>query len=198
MPTVITHPAVAASLVPFFRPAVPQKRWWFLGAAFTVVPDLDWIGFRYGIHYGDFLGHRGFTHSFVFAALLALAALPFASARRLPLFLYLFLCAASHGVMDAFTDGGLGVAFFAPFNKERFFFPWRPIVVSPIGISRFFNADSLAVLRSELVWVIGPSVMLFLLGSLMKVVRGPNNSFQGTRHVHLWLAALGAIVLARP
>jgi hypothetical protein len=26
----------------------------------------------------------------------------------------------------------------------------------------------------------------------------PNNSFQGTRHAHLWLAALGAIVLARP
>jgi hypothetical protein len=26
----------------------------------------------------------------------------------------------------------------------------------------------------------------------------PNNSLQGTRHAHLWLAALGAIVLARP
>jgi hypothetical protein len=25
-----------------------------------------------------------------------------------------------------------------------------------------------------------------------------NNSLQGTRHAHLWLAALGAIVLARP
>lgn len=26
----------------------------------------------------------------------------------------------------------------------------------------------------------------------------PNNSLQGTRHAHLWFAALGGIVLARP
>jgi len=37
----------------------------------SVIPDLDAIGFRFGIHYGDFWGHRGFTHSLIFAALLA-------------------------------------------------------------------------------------------------------------------------------
>ena len=36
-----------------------------------MIPDIDVIGFRFGIHYGDFWGHRGFTHSLVFAALLA-------------------------------------------------------------------------------------------------------------------------------
>jgi membrane-bound metal-dependent hydrolase YbcI (DUF457 family) len=33
------------------------------------------------------------------------------------------------------TDGGLGIAVFAPFSSHRFFFPVQPIPVSPIGIS---------------------------------------------------------------
>ena len=39
---------------------------------------------------------------------------------------------ASHGVLDALTDGGPGVAFLAPFDDTRYFFPWRPIRVSPL------------------------------------------------------------------
>ena len=45
-----------------------------------------------------------------------------------------------------------GVAFFAPFNNTRFFFPWRPIEVSPIGLS-FFSTRGMAVLLSELIWI---------------------------------------------
>jgi len=52
------------------------------------------------------------------------------------------------------------VAFLAPFDDRRFFFPFRPIQVSPIGIARFFSARGLAVLRSELVWVWLPSALL--------------------------------------
>jgi len=33
---------------------------------------LNVIGFRFGIRYADFWGHRGFAHSLLFAALLAL------------------------------------------------------------------------------------------------------------------------------
>jgi inner membrane protein len=44
---------------------------------------------------------------------------------------------ASHGILDAMTDGGLGVAFFSPFDDTRCFFPFRPIKVSPIGLSFF-------------------------------------------------------------
>jgi inner membrane protein len=58
---------------------------------------------------------------------------------RFTLFTYLFLATASHGVLDAMTDGGLGVAFFSPFDNRRYFLPWRPIVVSPISIARFFS-----------------------------------------------------------
>ena len=63
---------------------------------------------------------------------------------------YLFLAAASHGLLDARTDGGLGVAFFSPFHQDRYFLPWRPIRVSSMGVSRFFTGRGLAALPSEL------------------------------------------------
>ena len=66
--------------------------------------------------------------------------------------LVFLLATASHGLLDALTDGGLGVAFFAPFSDARYFFPWRPIAVSPIG-ARFFSARGAAVLISEFVWL---------------------------------------------
>ena len=165
MPTVFTHPVVALGLAPFFRDKLPGKRWIGIGALCTMLPDLDTVGFRLGIEYGDLLGHRGLSHSFAFAAVLALALSVFARGRRGPAFVYLFLCTASHGLLDALTNGGLGVAFFAPFDPTRYFLPWRPIAVSPIGAG-FFSARGLAVLRSELLWVWLPAAMLHLAGTL--------------------------------
>ena len=84
----------------FYRPEIP-KRVWAAGVLCSVIPDLDAIGFRFGIHYGDFWGHRGFTHSLVFAALLAgtVALATFwrgaAGIGRWTLFGYLFLATAS-------------------------------------------------------------------------------------------------------
>ena len=132
----------------------------------SVIPDLDVIGFDFGIRYGDFWGHRGFTHSIVFAALLAAAAVGIAFRSALPsigrfsLWLYFFLATASHGLLDAMTDGGLGVAFFAPFDNRRYFLPWTPIRVSPIGIGRFFTARGLAVIQTELLWIWIPVALL--------------------------------------
>lgn len=159
MPTVFTHPVVALGLAPFFRGRLPGRRWIAAGALLTVLPDLDTIGFRFGIHYADLLGHRGLTHSITFAAVAALALAALARERRAPLFAYLFLCALSHGVLDAFTDGGLGVAFFAPFDDTRYFFPWRPIVVSPIGRD-ILSHWGLRTIVSELVWVWTPTLAL--------------------------------------
>ena len=51
------------------------------------------------------------------------------------------------------TDGGLGVAYFAPFSNARYFLPWRPILVSPISVAGFFDARGLRVLASEAVWI---------------------------------------------
>ncbi|NIM12838.1 MAG: hypothetical protein GTO45_29905 [Candidatus Aminicenantes bacterium] len=46
---------------------------------------------------------------------------------------------ASHGVLDAFTNGGLGIALLSPFDTTRHFSPWQPIEVAPIGIWAFFS-----------------------------------------------------------
>ncbi|HKN75179.1 MAG TPA: metal-dependent hydrolase [Candidatus Acidoferrum sp.] len=149
----------------FYRPGTP-KRVWLLGAACSVIPDLDVIGFHFGVHYGDFWGHRGFTHSILFAALLATLAFLLAFRQAVPglsrfaLWTFFFLATASHGLLDAMTDGGLGVAFFSPFNNARYFLPWTPIRVSPIGVTSFFSHRGLEVIQSELIWVWLPAALL--------------------------------------
>jgi inner membrane protein len=57
------------------------------------------------------------------------------------------------------TDGGLGVALFAPFDNTRIFFPWRPVEVSPIGTG-FFSQRGLAVVESEALWIWLPSLVI--------------------------------------
>ena len=66
---------------------------------------------------------------------------------------------ASHGVLDAMTDGGIGVALLAPFDTRRYYLPWRPIVVSPLGLRPFLSAWGMAVLASEAVWVWLPAAL---------------------------------------
>ena len=169
----------------FYRPEVP-KRVWMAGVLCSVIPDLDSIGFRFGIHYGDFWGHRGFTHSLFFAVLLSGAVAAILSRREklgiglFALFAYLFLATASHGVLDAMTNGGLGVAFFSPFDNTRYFLPWRPIHVSPIAVHRFFSARGFAILQNEAVWIWIPAI---LFASLVLALRrgGEENSAQNGR-----------------
>jgi inner membrane protein len=80
----------------------------------------------------------------------------------------LFLSTLSHGILDALTSGGLGVAFFAPFDNSRYFFPWRPIRVSPISVSGFFSSRGLQVLRSELQWIWLPAALVTMLLTLLR------------------------------
>jgi len=159
-----SHAVAALSLgTCFYRPGV-SKRVWLAGAVCSVIPDLDVVGFRFGIRYGDFWGHRGFTHSLVFAALFTAVVLFVCFRRgapglgRFPLTAYLFLATASHGVLDAMTNGGLGVAFFSPFDNTRYFLPWRPIRVSPLSVGRFFSPQGYLILKSELLWIWLPAV----------------------------------------
>src|SRR5262249_33852605 len=78
--------------------------------------------------------------------------------------LYFFAAAASHGLLDAMTNGGLGVAFFAPFSDTRYFFPWRPILVSPISLHVFFGYHRVPVMWGELRSVLLPSSLLVPAG----------------------------------
>ncbi len=170
MASAISHAAAALALGALFRWNRPPLRYWAAGVFCAVVPDADSIGFALGIHYGDLWGHRGLSHSLLFAALLAplLAFTLFredmragnASARKIRLCAYLFLAAASHGLLDAITNGGLGVAFLSPFDATRYFFPFRPVEVSPINVARFLRGRGLDVLASELKWIILPALAL--------------------------------------
>jgi inner membrane protein len=155
----LSHPAAALGLAPWLRQSPGRlRRLVLLGAICSVLPDLDVVGFRFGIRYQDPFGHRGLTHSIAFAAALAAGAwfLLRASSAAYPgpaAFTYLFFCAASHGFLDGMTDGGLGVAYFAPFSNERFFLPWRPIPVSPLSVAGFFGSRAISILESEALFV---------------------------------------------
>src|SRR5919206_2758746 len=160
MASAFTHAFVAIAIGKTYTGAARPWRFWVLSAVCAVVPDVDVLGFAFGVHYGDMLGHRGLTHSLAFAFVLAVivVALAFRERRAFTrgwwaLVAYFFVVTASHGVLDALTNGGLGVAFFAPFSNARYFFPWRPVMVSPIGMAEFFSRWGLEVIRSEFVWL---------------------------------------------
>lgn len=143
-----------------------------------MVPDLDTIGFRFGVPYDDMLGHRGLSHSILFALLLGGVAAWALRARERQTrwqvaWLYLFLATMSHGILDAFTNGGHGVAFFAPFSNARYFFPLHPIRVSPIG-SRFFSAKGFLVLKSEAAWIWMPSAIFAVVMWFSHKIRARN------------------------
>ena len=168
MASAFSHAIVALAMGKAFQNKELSWRELLLGALCSVAPDLDVIGLYFGIQYGDVWGHRGLTHSVVFAALLAgsLVALWYRgkpAAAMTWLFLYFVICTASHGVLDAMTNGGLGVAFFSPFDTTRYFFPVRPVLVSPIGVSEFFSAYGVRILASEAIWIWLPSYAAFVV-----------------------------------
>ncbi len=168
MASAFAHAVVALTMGRAVHGHLMNRRTLALGVACSILPDVDVIGFALGIDYGAVWGHRGITHSLLFAALVS-AALTGVCYRGRPsvvmgaVGLYLFLCTASHGVLDALTNGGLGVAFFAPFENNRYFLPVRPVLVSPIGMQEFFSGYGLRVLGSEAVWIGLPSTVLCLL-----------------------------------
>jgi inner membrane protein len=77
-------------------------RFWGLIIVCSILPDIDSIGFLMGVPYESLWGHRGITHSLIFAAILALClSTPFSSVFRRPLVLavLLFVVTASHGIL---------------------------------------------------------------------------------------------------
>lgn len=120
-------------------------------AALAMLPDADVIAFKLGIPYSAPWGHRGATHSLVFAALVALGAMGLAPLFRLPpwrMGLLSLIAVGSHGLLDSLTDGGLGAALLWPFSDERLFAPVRPLPVAPIG-TRMFSSRGLYVVVVE-------------------------------------------------
>jgi inner membrane protein len=169
MPTALTHVAAGAGLGALLAPPAAPAGYYILCAALALLPDADVVTFRLGIPYASWCGHRGFSHSFALAFLAACAAGGLAAdwlgLSWLALLGPFFAVIATHSLLDALTNGGCGVALFAPFDSRRYFFPWRPIQVSPIGWG-VFSRWGWRALRSELVWVwlpLGAAVCLTLV-----------------------------------
>ena len=174
MPTILTHPAVPLAFRGLTGSATTPPRLLLIAALCSALPDVDSLGFLVGIPYESLIGHRGLTHSLPFALVVGLGALPLATwldATRWWTFSLVFLSTISHGILDAFTDDGLGVAFLSPFSTQRFFFPWRPIPASPIGLLGVFSPSEVHVLGYELVFVWLPCLLVVLAARAARTLR---------------------------
>lgn len=182
MPSALGHLLVPLSLRAGLGAARMNWRLTTYSAVSAVLPDLDVIGFVLRVPYGSPWGHRGASHSLV--AALLWAALSVLLAKRLrsgrwAVFATVWISTTSHTLLDALTNGGKGVALFWPVSSDRFFFPFRPIQVSPIG-ARFFSSEGIRVLGSEICWVGLPSLALALalIGWRVWVGRARKNGFE--------------------
>ena len=168
MPSILAHAVFATATGRAVESSKMPLRFWIVTAGCAILPDVDAIGFAFGIPYGSTFGHRGFTHSIAFAVLAGVfaAALIFWNQRSRigtgKLMIYFFLVTLSHPLLDSLTNGGLGVALLSPFSNRRFFAPWRPIEVSPIGL-QFFSSSGLVAFLSEIEWVWAPSLIILMM-----------------------------------
>jgi inner membrane protein len=163
----VGHIAVGMAAARLYGIEGPTRRTWLkaivLWSLLSMLPDADVIGFSLGLRYEDEWGHRGATHSFAFSVALGAAIGVVAPLFRLPAVrtaIGASLVLASHAVLDTLTNGGLGCALLWPFDQTRYFAPWNPIPVAPIGLY-FFSPYGLMVATVELV-LFAPLVWLAL------------------------------------
>jgi inner membrane protein len=150
----------------------PSGKAMFFWSALSMLPDADVIGFPLGVRYADEWGHRGATHSFVFAIVVGCAIGLVAPQLRAPALRTAFIASLvllSHGLLDTLTDGGLGCALLWPFDRMRYFAPWRPIPVAPIGLG-YLSPYGLSVAVTEL--VIFASLFIYALWPRIRGRRG--------------------------
>lgn len=172
MTTLISHPLPLLAVGLALGPRIIPPRLLLAGLLFTLLPDADVLAFKLGIAYADAFGHRGFSHSLLFAGVcgtLGALACRLLGCGPLKAFCWISLATASHSLLDAATDGGLGVAWLWPWSEQRFFLPWRPIEVSPF-LHGFFSQRGLDVLASEARWVWLPCLVVALGGSALRLL----------------------------
>jgi inner membrane protein len=183
MASAFSHAFAAIALGKTYSAAKMGWRFWALALASAVLPDADVVAFGFGIKYESMFGHRGLTHSLPFALFWAFLVVhcefkdaTLFSRRWWGLVIFFFVVTASHGILDAFTNGGLGVAFFAPFSSERYFFPWHGIEVSPLTIHQFFSRWGGNVVRSEFKYIWIPCVALWAGAWVVRKILRRNKS----------------------
>ncbi len=175
MPTIITHAAVPICLGLGLGKKIIPPRLLLGGIILAMLPDADVLAFKFGVAYGNAFGHRGFTHSLLFAfvvPLLCLFGYRWFRAGFVRVWLFLTVSLLSHSLLDSVTTGGKGVGWLWPWSDERFFAPWQVIRVAPFQLSRYLEPRGQAVIWSELQWVWLPGLLMaFLLFVIRKNLR---------------------------
>ena len=176
MASLFGHVAASTAIGYAFFPKQVRPLTLVVAGFCAFAPDLDVLSFRFDIPYESEWGHRGWTHSLLFAltagGLIGLMFSQMTQSRQTDSSIpsgytilsrqtsWFVLSMASHPLLDMLTNGGRGCALWWPFSMHRIFFPWRPIQVSPLSTSDFFSPWGLEVLASEVVWIGLPCVAL--------------------------------------
>ena len=174
MASALGHALAAITIGTTCPQRMSNLKFWLVAIVCSILPDADVISFALGIPYEAFWGHRGFTHSLLFALIIGVLATALffrknqSTVRRIGYTLFFTLSTASHSLLDAMTSGGLGVAVFSPWDNARYFLPWRPIKVSPIGVSNFFSEWGKKVIISELLWIGVPCSIYMVVVRIIK------------------------------
>lgn len=168
MPTILTHAALP--LIAAWGLRAP-RRLALAAAIVALAPDLDVAGRAFAIPHQALLGHRGISHSLLFALLLALLAWT-AIARERPRWslAFLFAAAASHGLADMYTRGSKGIMLWWPLGEARYEWQFQPVEASGIFARSITGGSLPAILLAELLWLVLPA---FLLAALYRLARRP-------------------------
>lgn len=180
MASIFSHAVVAYAFNEIQPKHKYRARLILLSVAYSMLPDADVIGFAIGIPYEHQLGHRGASHSIFFSLCLAFVSTYIffwkTEIKKIYIFLILFLSGASHGFLDAITNGGHGIGFFWPIDHGRYFLPYRPVEVSPIGVKAFFSSWGVRVMISEFVFIMCPALVCIIITRLVRAIKEPKTT----------------------
>ena len=145
MASPLTHALVGATLAAACH--FPWKLW-VVGVASALLPDLDAAGYWLGVPYGTFWGHRGFTHSIVFAVLASGLFARWISCWT-GMSLDLLCCRHAFPWHSGCHDGWWAGSGLSPMDQNRYFLPIRTIHVAAMSLRGLLGPHGLDVLASE-------------------------------------------------
>lgn len=145
--------------------------WGAIASCITLawLPDADLLWVFAGVRDHGLIGHRGFTHTPLFAVAVGLLAglcVRWRGGNRkeaVRLGCLAGFLVGTHGILDALAQDGRGMLFLWPFSLRRFHFPWRPIPDAPVGWA-LFTRLGLSHLAIEFVYFL-PLTLFALRGA---------------------------------
>ncbi len=207
MASIVTHAALPL-LAERALPALPERRRLAVAAVIcSLLPDLDLLGRLFDVHPNEPLGHQGLTHSLLAAAVIGIAAaalafrsLEIGSRAWWSAAAFLSAATAAHGLADAMTANEIGVAFFAPFSWTRYFLPWRPLPICPLGLPELLGRWGLLVITNEAIFLLVPAYLLSRAVRLWQVQPHLHARTIGKLAVEtaLWLATANYLLATSP